>query len=201
MCRQHFRMHKSQSMQRWSGGRTHPGRSPRIPCHLLWLACLTGARRVVVLGVAASNRSTKWSDPADRSYPSWPGDAGRACLSLLAHSPEDANETEMPFCAPPTDRIEGTVPVQIGGYSRADRSQRCSRRVTAVPTRERIDRRFGALGCLCPDVSATTQIKSRSGRRRCGSSGVIRAWRTACTGCRIPLTGMKRHRYRLASVH
>jgi hypothetical protein len=29
-----------------------------------------------------------------------------------------------------------------GGYARADRSQRCSRRVTAVPTRERIDRRL-----------------------------------------------------------
>jgi hypothetical protein len=28
------------------------------------------------------------------------------------------NATEMPFCAPPTDRTEGIVPVQIGGYRR-----------------------------------------------------------------------------------
>jgi hypothetical protein len=33
-------------------------------------------------------------------------------LNFAAHSPEHPNATEMPFCAPPTDRTGGTVSVQ-----------------------------------------------------------------------------------------
>jgi len=41
-------------------------------------------------------------------------------LNFAAHSPEDKQARQkMPFCAPRTDRTEGTVPVQIGAYARA----------------------------------------------------------------------------------
>jgi hypothetical protein len=43
--------------------------------------------------------------------------ARRYCSGLpnfAAHSPEDSgNAAEIPFCAPPAGRAEGTIPVQI----------------------------------------------------------------------------------------
>jgi hypothetical protein len=50
----------------------------------------------------------------------------------------------MPFCAAPTDRTEGIVPVQIGGYVRIAADQRWLQTVIRFQAGHRAKRRLGA---------------------------------------------------------
>ena len=73
------------------------------------------------------------------------GALSRVCyLRLRSHRPVWMVATQIgPFCAFPTDRTDGIVPLQtIGRISRDGRSQLSSRSVTDVPERERTERRF-----------------------------------------------------------
>src|SRR4029077_15015067 len=65
-------------------------------------------------GSPASIRHHRGSGPGTFALPARAGSLFPSQISATWGF--GANATEMPFCAPPTDRTEAIVPVQIGGY-------------------------------------------------------------------------------------
>jgi hypothetical protein len=97
-------------------------------------------------------------------------------LNFAAHSPEIATTRQrIPFCAPPADRAEGTVPVRIGGsacavrgYARASADQGPPTRDPALPHNHAAAITANILICRVQDAHPRSQRGSATGPREGG---------------------------------